>query len=295
VIEPNLDSSIVGKVDSIVNRAIFDKTNGEAAWYDWKPLLRKGFRIQYSPAKENILRIKGIITMKPTQNWYAIAAPAMYCKHPVLNKKAGQGNSSFKYLINPINSWNFSGPISITLKYPRYWNIEPNFISDEELHDQIHSQQQAGYSDDLITIHKTISDTSLSVLAVNIRKKWQPFFPGGPEVGIGGQKDSGFRMRYSWNFGTEIGWVNMLYSLPVETNYHSETSFCPTMMAGTSWIMLFCPSLSAGLGAVIPFSQNPKTWLRIRGDMNWGVVGVSANLDNRGSEWRMTIYGIISF
>lgn len=266
----SIDSANFEMIDDLIFRET-QKRNHHAVWMDWKDLLKIGFKFDYNPLKENILKVTGKIALEPTQIWYGITTSAIYTKHPFLNKSVSKDNEIFHYLITPIETWKSVGEIEIFTEYPDNWDVSFKRLTEKSKKNE-NNTEKLGF---------VFKDSIPKIFSMYIEKDKQLFYVGGGNLGFHKIGKDDFSTRIGWEFGIYHGvLVNTIVALDYETNFSDYNQFCVTVMPSTPWLSLIWPSFGAGIGVPIRFeNENIYTGVRLRTDFSWGLFNISLNWD----------------
>lgn len=266
----SIDSTNFEMIDDLIFRET-QKRNHHAVWMAWKDLLKTGFKFDYNPQKENILKVTGKIALEPTQIWYGITTSAIYTKHPFLNKSVSKGDETFHYLITPIETWKSVGEIEIFTEYPENWNVSFGRLTEKSKRNENNTEK----------IEFSFTDSIPQIFSMNVKKSKQLFYVGGGNLGFHRIGKDDFSTRIGWEFGFYHGvLVNTMVVLDYETNFSDYHQFCVTAMPSTPWLSLIWPSFGAGIGVPIRLvDKNVYTGVRLRTDFSWGLFNISLNWD----------------
>ncbi|MBN2663430.1 MAG: hypothetical protein JXR68_07245 [Bacteroidales bacterium] len=272
IVNEQIDSSNFKQIDDLIYYET-RKREINTVWADWSNLNKVGFKFNYLPNEQNVLKVTGEISLEPTQIWYGMATAAIYAKHPFLNKQISKDDEIFYYLITPIETWKSVGEIEITAEYPADWSISYNEfsanLSNKETDNNITKEQFL------------FKDTIPSIFTMIFQKQKQYFYFGGGNIGFHKIGKEDFTTRIGWEFGIYHSFlINTIIAFDYETDFSNYHQFCITVLPSTPWLGLFWPSLGARVGLPVYFvNNNIYTGIRLRTDFSWGLFNISLNWD----------------
>ncbi len=281
-----IDSNEFKRIDSLIFTST-KQVNHRAVWYDWSKLNKKGFKFIYKSNAQNILKITGQIELKPTKMWYGVATPAIYAKHPFLNKSISERNELFHYLITPIETWKSVGEIRINIEYPEQW-----LLSYENQPEKILKN-----SNNTIIENIVLKDSIPKIFSINIHKKQKIFHIGGGSIGFSRIGKDDFATRLGWEFGIYHGvFINTLIAVEYETDYTNYNQISLTVIPTTPWLTLIWPNVGLGVGVPVRFVENKVySGIRLRADFSWSLFNISLNMDYlpnlQNNRFNRTFYG----
>lgn len=272
LVNEQIDSSNFKQIDDLIFQET-RKRDFDVVWADWSNLNKIGFKFDYLPNEQNILKVTGVISLEPTSIWYGMTTAAIYARHPFLNKKISKDDEIFHYLITPIETWKSVGEIEINAEYPDDWSISynkfsPNISKKETLNN-------------ITKDYFLFSDTIPLIFTMNIEKQNQYFYVGGGNIGFHRIGKNDFATRIGWEFGIYHGvFVNTIIAIDYETNFYDFHQFCISALPSTPWLSLVWPSFGAGIGLPVRLeNKNIYTGIRLRTDFSWGLFNISMNWD----------------
>jgi len=272
IVNEQIDSSNFKQIDDLIFQET-RKRDFDVVWADWSNLNKIGFKFNYLPNEQNVLKVTGIISLEPTSIWYGMTTAAIYAKHPFLNKQISKDDEIFHYLITPIETWKSVGEIEINTEYPDNWSINYNEFSPN----LSKKETQNGITKEYFLFNDTIP----LIFTMNVEKQKQYFYVGGGNFGFHRIGKNDFTTRIGWEFGIYHGvLINTLIAIDYETNFSDYHQFCVSAIPSTPWLGLIWPSFGAGIGFPIRLeNKNIYTGLRLRTDFSWGLFNISLNWD----------------
>jgi hypothetical protein len=193
---------------------------------------------------------------------------AVYTRHPLVASKKAEGEEILiEYLIAPIRTWSGAPPIDVEIGVPDGYRLggADNYRW---------SAQKGGGR---VGVRSFAPGRAPEELALRFEKPPAIVINGGPIVGVGGSwlNDGGLRMKVGWEVARP-SWL--LYSLNFETDVKDHHYLVPLVQAASPMI-LFLPSVAAGLGVPIRFAPIARVGGRVQIDVHLLSLGLVGALD----------------
>jgi len=115
------------------------------------------------------------------------------------------------------------------------------------------------------------------VLRIAVARPASALVAGGPVLAIGGAAGAGhgLRARAGWEVGIRRA---LLASVGIEFGWPDQVVVAPVLTAATP-MLLFVPSLGAGLGVPVRLGRDPRAGVRLQLDAMLGAFGLVASFD----------------
>jgi hypothetical protein len=173
--------------------------------------------------------------------------PALLTRHPYVSTRDRLDASyEYRYALFPVRSWAGAPLVDVTVRVPSSWRFDPAGPW---------SRASAGGE----TIARARLDPgAVATLRLPMTVPGRTVLDGGPIAGIGGRLDAKeLRARFGWEAGLTGGGI--IASLAVETNFSTRATVVPLVDAALPSLLLFIPSLGAGLGVPVQWRSDGPT------------------------------------